>query len=79
MNTIEGLLTTNNERFCIIVSRFNEFISSKLLEGAKDELLRHGVDYENIDIVWVPGAFEIPIAAKKCAMSQKYDANDCII
>ena len=74
MNTIEGLLTTNNERFCIIVSRFNEFISSKLLEGAKDELLRHGVDYENIDIVWVPGAFEIPIAAKKCAMSQKYDA-----
>lgn len=74
MKTIEGLLTTNGERFCIILSRFNDFIGSKLLEGAIDELQRHGVDNEDIDIVRVPGAFEIPVIAKKCAKTGKYAA-----
>ena len=74
MSVIEGLLTVTNEKFCIIVSRFNEFITSKLLSGAVDELKRHGVKEDNIDIVWCPGAFEIPIVAKKCAKSKKYNA-----
>lgn len=72
--TFEGKLTVKNENFCIIVSRFNEFISSKLLSGAVDELTRHGVKEENISIIWSPGAFEIPLLAKKCAKSGKYDA-----
>lgn len=74
MRTIEGALTTNGEKFCIVISRFNEFIGSKLLSGAKDELIRHGVSEENITVVWVPGAFEIPVAAKRCAKSGKYNA-----
>ena len=74
MSVIEGLLTVSNEKFCIIVSRFNEFITSKLLSGAVDELKRHGVKEDNIDIVWCPGAFEIPIVAKKCSKSKKYNA-----
>ena len=74
MKTYEGLLTVTNEKFCIIVSRFNEFIGSKLLSGAVDELKRHGVEDSNIDIVWCPGAFEIPLIAKKCAKSGKYSA-----
>jgi 6,7-dimethyl-8-ribityllumazine synthase len=67
-------LTVKNEKFCIIVSRFNEFISSKLLSGAIDELTRHGVKDENITVVWSPGAFEIPVLAKKCAKSGAYDS-----
>ena len=74
MAIIEGLLTVNNEKFCIVVSRFNEFICSKLLSGAIDELKRHGVNEDNIDIVWCPGAFEIPLVAKKCAKTSKYSA-----
>lgn len=74
MNTIEGLLTVTNEKFCIVVSRFNEFITNKLLSGAIDELKRHGVNESNIDVVWCPGAFEIPLIAKKCAMTEKYSA-----
>ncbi len=74
MRTIEGALTTNGEKFCIVISRFNEFIGSKLLSGAKDELVRHGVSEENITVVWVPGAFEIPVVAKRCAKSGKYNA-----
>ncbi len=74
MKTIEGVLTTNGEKFCIIIARFNEFIGSKLLSGAIDELRRHGVEESNIDVVWVPGAFEIPIVAKKCASTGKYNA-----
>ena len=74
LSIIEGLLTVTNEKFCIVVSRFNEFITSKLLSGALDELKRHGANNENIDIVWCPGAFEIPFTAKKCALSGKYDA-----
>ena len=75
MKTIEGQLTTTAEnKFCIIVSRFNDFICSKLLAGAVDELKRHGVNSDNIDIVKVPGAFEIPVIALKCAKTKKYDA-----
>ena len=74
MSTIEGLLTVTNEKFCIVVSRFNEFISGKLLSGALDELKRHGVNDSNIDIVWCPGAFEIPLIAKKAAKTGKYNA-----
>lgn len=74
MKIIEGLLTVTNEKFCIVVSRFNEFISAKLLSGALDELKRHGVSDENIDVVWCPGAFEIPLISKKCAKSGKYNA-----
>ena len=74
MNTYEGQLVAGNEIFCIIISRFNDFIGSKLLSGAIDELKRHGVSDENIDIVKVPGAFEIPLAAMKFAKTQKYNA-----
>lgn len=75
MKTYEGQLTTTiNDKFCIIVSRFNDFIGTKLLDGAIDELKRHGVTDENIEIVRVPGAFEIPIIAQKCAKSGKYNA-----
>ena len=74
MKTIEGQLTKTGEKFCIVISRFNEFIGSKLLSGAIDELKRHGVNEDNIDVIWVPGAFEIPIIAKKAAKSGKYNA-----
>lgn len=74
VKTIEGKLVVQNEKFCIIVSRFNEFISSKLLSGAIDELTRHGVSEDNITVIWSPGAFEIPVIAKKAAKSGTYDA-----
>lgn len=74
MVTIEGKLTVKNEKFAIVVSRFNEFISSKLLSGAVDELVRHGVKKDNITIIWSPGAFEIPLLTKKLAKSGSYDA-----
>lgn len=73
INTIEGKLVVNDEKFCIIISRFNEFIGSKLLSGAIDELVRHGAKKENITVVWAPGAFEIPLLAQKCA-KKDYDA-----
>ena len=73
-NIIQGNLTTNNEKFCIIISRFNEFIGSKLLSGAIDELVRHGIKEDTIDVIWTPGAFEIPVIAKKVAKSGKYNA-----
>lgn len=74
IKTIEGQLTTKDEKFCIIISRFNEFIGSKLLSGAIDELKRHGVAEDNISVVWAPGAFEIPLLAQKIAKSGKFDA-----
>jgi len=74
MKTYEGRLVAGDEKFCIIISRFNDFIGSKLLAGAVDELRRHGVNPDNIDIVKVPGAFEIPLLALKCAKTQKYNA-----
>jgi 6,7-dimethyl-8-ribityllumazine synthase len=70
----EGQLVGQDLRFGIVVGRFNDFISSKLLSGALDGLKRHGVNEEGIDIVWVPGAFEIPFAAQKMANSKRYDA-----
>lgn len=73
-NVIQGNFTTDNEKFCIVISRFNEFIGSKLLAGAIDELVRHGIKEETIDVVWTPGAFEIPIIAKKAAKTGKYNA-----
>lgn len=71
---IEGMLTATTEKFCIVIARFNEFIGSKLLSGAIDELKRHGVKEENIDVIWVPGAFEIPLISKKVAKTGKYNA-----
>jgi 6,7-dimethyl-8-ribityllumazine synthase len=71
---IEGMLASSGKKYGIIVSRFNEFITGKLREGAMDGLLRHGVDGDDITIVWVPGAFETPLIAKKMAQSGKYDA-----
>ena len=71
---IEGMLTATTEKFCIVIARFNEFIGSKLLSGAIDELKRHGVKEENIDVIWVPGAFEIPLISKKAAKTGKYNA-----
>ena len=74
MKTYEGQLVAGNEKFCIIISRFNDFIGSKLLAGALDELKRHGVADDSIDVVKVPGAFEIPITAQKFAQTGKYNA-----
>lgn len=74
-NIIQGNLTAApNSKFGIVISRFNEFIGSKLLSGAIDELVRHGVDEKNIDVIWVPGAFEIPVVTKKIAEQKKYNA-----
>ncbi|MCC6797435.1 MAG: 6,7-dimethyl-8-ribityllumazine synthase [Candidatus Hydrogenedentes bacterium] len=73
-NVIEGTLVSKGKKFAIIVSRFNAFISEKLLEGALDGLKRHGVKDNEIAIAWVPGAHEIPLVAKKMAGSKKYDA-----
>ena len=72
VNTYEGKLVAENEKVAIVVSRFNEFITGKLLAGAIDGLKRHCVKEENIDVVWVPGAFEIPLIAKKLANNSKY-------
>lgn len=73
-NIFEGNLVAEGKRFAIVVSRFNEFITGKLLEGALDALKRHGAEERNIDVAWVPGAFEIPLAADRMAASKKYDA-----
>lgn len=77
-NYIEGNLKADGKKFGIIVARFNSFISEKLLEGALDSLLRSGAADEDIDVVRVPGAYEIPLIAKKMATSQKYDAVICL-
>lgn len=70
----EGHLVGKGLKFAIVVGRFNEFISSKLLGGALDALKRHGVDEGNVDVAWVPGAFEIPLVAQRLAESKRYDA-----
>ncbi|MFC1906690.1 6,7-dimethyl-8-ribityllumazine synthase [Chloroflexota bacterium] len=74
----EGVLLGKGLKFALVVSRFNEFITGKLLEGARDALLRHGVGEEDIEVAWVPGSFEIPLAAKKLAQTKKYDALICL-
>ncbi len=78
MATFEGSLIGAGLRVGIVVGRFNEFITSKLLGGAEDGLVRHGVDEADIDVYWVPGAFEIPMVAKRAAESGKYDAVICL-
>jgi 6,7-dimethyl-8-ribityllumazine synthase len=78
MRTLEGKMVAKDIRIGIVCARFNEFITSKLLGGAMDGLLRHDVADDNIDVAWVPGAFEIPLIAKKMAKSGKYDAVICL-
>lgn len=78
MNIYEGNLVSEEIKVGIVAARFNEFITSKLLGGAEDALIRHGVENEDIDVAWVPGAFEIPLIASKMAKSGKYDAILCL-
>ena len=78
MNTFEGKLVAEGLKFGIVVGRFNEFIGGKLLDGALDGLKRHGVKEEDIDVAWVPGAFDIPLIAKKMAKNDKYDGVICL-
>ena len=78
MNYIQGNLVAKEVKIGIVAARFNEFITSKLLSGAQDALVRHDVQDDNIDVAWVPGAFEIPLIADKMAKSGKYDAVICL-
>lgn len=78
MRTFEGQLISKDKKFAVIVGRFNEFISNKLLGGCIDGLMRHGCSEDDIDIAWVPGAFEIPLTAFKLAKTGKYDAVICL-
>ncbi len=78
MKTYEGQLIVQDQKFAIVVGRFNEFIGGKLLSGALDALKRHGGKDENMDIIWSPGAFEMPLVAQKLAKSEKYDAVICL-
>lgn len=78
MKVHEGKLIARGLRFGLIVSRFNEFLSTRLLEGALDALKRHDASLDTIDVAWTPGAFEIPLVAKKMAASKKYDALVCL-
>ena len=79
MSTIfEGQLIGKGRKFAIVVARFNEFITSKLLGGARDSLARHGVDMADVDVAWVPGSFEIPLVAKRLASTGRYDAVICL-
>jgi 6,7-dimethyl-8-ribityllumazine synthase len=74
----EGTLLGKGLKFGLVVSRFNEFITRRLLEGAQDALLRHGVNQEDIDVAWVPGSFELPLIAQKLAQTKRYDAIICL-
>ena len=78
MNVFEGNVVAKDVRIGIVAARFNEFITSKLLGGAVDALKRHEVEEDQIDVAWVPGAFEIPLIAQKMAQSKKYDAVICL-
>lgn len=78
LKEIKATMITGGKRFGIVVSRFNEFISSQLLRGAIDTLIKHGAKEEEIFVVWVPGAFEIPMVAKIMAEAKKYDALICL-
>ena len=78
MKLYEGKLVAEGLKFAIVVARFNEFITNKLVGGALDALRRHGANEEDIELVWVPGAFEIPLVAKKTALSKQYDAVICL-
>ncbi len=76
--TIEAQLLAKGKKFVIVISRFNDFIGKKLLEGAQDALIRHGAGDQDIEVVWVPGSFEIPAVANIVAKSGKYDAVICL-
>jgi len=78
MRVLEGNMIATGAKIAIVASRFNEFITSKLISGALDGLKRHGVQENDISLAWVPGAFEIPLIAKKLAFSKKYDAVICL-
>lgn len=78
MKTIEVKLNAQGKKFAILVSRFNDFITKRLIDGALRELIRHEADEKKIDVVWVPGAFEMPCLAQKMAKSKKYDALICL-
>jgi len=78
MSTYEGHLIATGLKFAIVVSRFNEFISTRLLDGAMDALKRHDADMKKVDVAWVPGSFEIPLVAAKLAGSGRYDAVICL-
>ena len=78
MNVIQGNVIGNGMKVALVASRFNEFITSRLLSGAEDGLVRHGVDGADIDAYWVPGAFELPLLGQKLAQSGKYDAVICL-
>jgi len=78
MKKIEGKLDATQMKFGIVVSRYNEFLTTKLMEGAVDCLVRHNCDEKNISVAWVPGSFEIPVTAKVMAESKKYDAVICL-
>lgn len=78
MNVLEGKLVSKNIKVGIVASRFNEFITSKLIAGAMDGLVRHDVSEDDVDLAWVPGAFEIPLVAQKMAESGRYDAVICL-
>jgi 6,7-dimethyl-8-ribityllumazine synthase len=78
INTFEGMLLGEGLKFGIVVARFNDFITNKLLDGAKDALVRHGVNEEDIEVTWVPGSFEIPLVAQKMANTKRYDAVICL-
>lgn len=75
---LEGKLIGQDLKIGIVVARFNDFITAKLLDGAMDGLIRHGVEEKSVDVAYVPGAFEIPLVAKKMALSKKYDAIICL-
>lgn len=78
MATFEGRLISKDKKFAVVVGRFNEFISNKLLGGCIDGLMRHGCSEDDVDVAWVPGAFEIPLTASKLAKTGKYDAVICL-
>lgn len=78
MKKIEGNLIAQGKKYAIVASRFNEFIVNKLVSGAEDAFLRHGANSDDITLIWVPGAFEIPLAAQKLAQSSKFDAVVCL-
>ena len=78
VKTIQGQLIAKGKKFGVVASRFNDFITNRLLEGCIDALLRHGAKEADLEVVWVPGAFEIPVLAQRMAKSKKYDAVICL-
>jgi 6,7-dimethyl-8-ribityllumazine synthase len=78
LKVVEGKLIAENLKFAIVAGRFNEFITNKLIGGAIDALKRHGVEEDSIELIWVPGSFEIPLIAKKVAGQERFDAVICL-